>query len=183
MKKLKEYELIKTEKFQLMLLLDEGEFDYYTNVYIELVVGMNKITIFKDNLLELRNNFKQLDAAIPMLDNRLEETQLGILWNEYYKGLYEDNLDESIIVDSEERWIGEKYCRFINTEYVTWLYQYCGKIIMKVTPVFPGLEEDDYAQKYHRFLQKYKDIFREELLPEQILCMKQIITDLYDKLI
>lgn len=180
---MKEYELIKTEKYKLMLLLDESEFDYYTDVFIELTFGVNKITIFKDNLLELKNNVKQFDENIHMLENKLDETKLGILLNEYYWGLYEGDLDENIILDSQERWIGERYCWFINSEYATWLYKYCGKIIMRVTPIFSGFEEDDYVQAYCNFTQKYKDIFRGQLSLEQILYMKQIILDLYDKLI
>lgn len=163
--------------------MDESEFDYYTNVYIKLIFGVNKITIFKDNLLELRNSTKQIVENIHILEDKLDETKLGMLLNDYYQGVYEGDFDENIILDSRDRWIGEKYCWFINSKYATWMYQYSEGIIMKVTPVFYKFEEDDYVQEYCKFKQEYKDVFREQISSEQIIYMKQLIFSLYNKLI
>jgi len=181
--KLKKYELIRTENYKLILQLNESEFDYYTDVYMELTFGTNKITIYKDNLLELKNSMKQFGENIPILEAKMDETKLGMLLNDYYRGIYEDNFDENVILDSQERWIGEKYCWFINSGYATWIYQYGGRIIMKVTPIFYGFEEDDYIQEYCKFKQEYKDIFREQVLLEQIIYMKNLIFNLYEELI
>lgn len=179
---MKKYELITTKKYKLILLLEESEFDYYTDVYIELTFGENKIIIFRDNLLELKNSVKQLGENIRVLKDSILEAKLGILLNEYYSGLYRGEIDENIVLDYQGQWIGEKYCWFINSGYATWMYKYHGKIIMRVTPIFSGFDEE-YVQEYNHFIWKYKDIFREQLSLEQILYMKQIIFTLYDKLI
>lgn len=172
---------MKSEKYKLILLLDEDEFDYYTDVYIELIFGENKITIFKDNLLALKNNIAQFDENIHILEPKLDEAKLGMLLNDYYQRLYEDDSEENTILGGEE-WIGEKYCWFINPKNVTWIYQYCGSVIMKVTPVFYGFEKDDYLQEYCKFSHSYKDIFREQISLEQVIHMKQLVFYLYDML-
>lgn len=34
---------------------------------------------------------------------------------------------------------------------------------MKVTPIFAEFEDNDYVQKYYKFVQEYNDIFRERV--------------------
>lgn len=179
---MKKYKLIENEKYKLMLRLEENEFDYYTDVYIELTFDENTIILFNDNLLALKNSMEQFNENIPVLETNLSETKLGILLNDYYRGLYENDFKETITLDYQEQWVGEKYCWFINSEYATWIYQYGGNVIMKVTPVFCGFEEDNYVQKYSKFNQEYKDIFREQVSLQQLIFMKQLIFNLYNKL-
>ena len=177
----KEYTLIENEKYKLIISLEEIDFDYYTDVCIELIFDKKSIILFQDNLLALKNIIGQYKEKIDMLDSDLDENKLGILLNNYYRGIYEDQFEDSLILDDQERWIGEKYCCFFSLECATWIYQYNGNVIMKVTPIFCGFEEDDYAQKYYRFVQEYNDIFRETVSLQQLICAKKIILELYDK--
>lgn len=170
----KEYALLESENYKLIVSLEEIDFDYYTDVCIELIFDKKPIILFKDNLLALKNIVEQYEN-VDILDDNLNENKLGILLNNYYRGFYENQFDDNLIFDNQERWIGEKYCCFSSLEYVTWIYKYDGNIIMKVTPVFRGFEKDD-------FVQEYNDIFREVLSLQQLLCIKEVVIELYNKL-
>ena len=178
----KKYALIKNKKYKLIMSLEKKDFDYYTDVCIELIFNIKTLMLFKDNLLALKNIIDQYKENINMLDDDLDENELGILLNDYYKGICENKFQSSLILDNQERWIGEKYCCFSGSEYATWIYRYNRDIIIKVTPIFHGFEEDDYAQEYCRFIQEYNDIFRERVSLQQLICAKKIICELYDDL-
>ena len=45
-----------------------------------------------------------------------------------------------------------------------------------------GFEEDDYLQEYCKFIQEYNDIFREAVTLQQLLCIKKMIIELYNRL-
>ena len=92
-----EYMLIDNEKYRLKILLNEKDFDYYTDIWIELLCGNNHITLFKDNLLALKNIVKEYDKEVCNLDYTLEEKNLGLLLNEYYRCSYEEQLQEGIV--------------------------------------------------------------------------------------
>lgn len=177
----KEYALLESENYKLIVSLEEIDFDYYTDVCIELIFDKKPIILFKDNLLALKNIVEQYEN-VDILDDNLNENKLGILLNNYYRGFYENQFDDNLIFDNQERWIGEKYCCFSSLEYVTWIYKYDGNIIMKVTPVFRGFEKDDFVQEYCKFIQEYNDIFREVLSLQQLLCIKEVVIELYNKL-
>lgn len=178
----KEYILIENERYKLVIKLEEMDLDYYTDVYIELVLREKSIVLLKDNLLALKNIVEQYEMkAIDSLDINLNESELGILLNDYYRGFYEDDISSHLIFDDQDLWIGEKYCCYQGREYAIWIYRYGGNIIMKVTPIFDGFEKDDYAQEYYRFIQGYKDVFR-EVIPLQALTMaKKTIIQLYNR--
>lgn len=178
----KEYALIENQKYKLIISLEEIDFDYYTNVCIELIFGKKSIVLFKDNLLALKNVIDQYKENIDTLDANLDENSLGILLNDYYRGIYENQFQDSLILDNQERWIGQKYCFFISLEYATWIYRYDENIIMKVTPIFCGFEEYGYVQEYDRFIQEYKDVFKEKLSLQQLIYAKKVIYRLYKKL-
>ncbi len=178
----KKYVLLKSEKYKLIISLEEIDFDYYTDVCVELIFDKKSIILFKDNLLALKNIINQYIENIDILDVNLDENRLGILLNDFYLGLYENQFHDNLILDNQERWIGEKYCCFSSLEYVNWIYKYDENIIMKVTPIFGGFEEDDYLQEYCKFIQEYNDIFREAVTLQQLLCIKKMIIELYNRL-
>lgn len=167
----------------MQLILEENEVDYYTDVYVQLVFNGNVITLLKDNLLTLKNSMEQISKDIKVLDPKWDETRLGILLNDYYRGIYENEIANGIQLDPQGIWTVEKYCWFMSSEYATWIYQYCGMIIMKVTPVFCGFEEEDYVQEYCKFQREYKDVFREPVSLQQLTFMKQLIFNLHDTLL
>ena len=178
----KEYALIENQKYKLIISLEEIDFDYYADVCIELIFDKKSIVLFKDNLLALKNVIDKYKENIDILDADLDENRLGILLNDYYRGTYENQFPDSLILDNQERWIGEKYCCFLSLEYATWIYRYDENIIIKVTPIFCGFEEDDYVKEYYKFVQEYNDVFREMVLLQQLICAKKIIYELYNEL-
>lgn len=98
----KEYILIKSKKYKLILLLDEMDFDYYTDVCVELVFDGQSIILFKDNLLSLKNITEQYSGNIVILDNNLDESKLGILLNNYYMSIYENEIQDNWSLDNQE---------------------------------------------------------------------------------
>lgn len=179
----KEYILIEGEKYKVLMSFEEIDFDYYTDVCIELIFDKKPIILFKDNLSALRNIINQCNENTNRLDVDLDENKLGILLNNYYRGIYENQFQDSLVLDNQGRWIGEKYCCFFGSEYVTWIYRYDEDIIMKVTPVFGGFEEAGYVQEYYKFVQEYKDVFREIISLPELINMKKIIFELYNELL
>lgn len=178
----KEYVLMKDEKYKLIILLEKENFDYYTDVCIELIFDKKSIVLFKDNLLALKNIIDQYKENMDMLDDNLDENKLGILLNDYYRGFYENEFQNSLILDEQKRWVGERYCCYVSSEYATWIYWYEGNIIMKVTPIFGRFEEKNYVQEYYKFTRKYNDVFRVNVSLQQLICAKKIIYELYDEL-
>ena len=177
----KEYILIKNEKYKVTLSFEEIDFDYYTDVYVELFFYNQSIILFKDNLLALKNIIDQYHENSACLDIRLDEKMLGISLNDYYRGIYEEKIPDHLTLDWQGRWIGEKYCYFQVPEYATWIYRYDEKVILKVTPFFDRFAEDDYVQEYDKFIRKYNDVFREHVSSQQLENMKKIIYQLYNK--
>lgn len=178
----KEYTLIENEKYKLIIILDNNDFDYYTDIRLDLIFAEKDIVIFNDNLLALKNIVEQSNEAVHILDGNLNEKSLGVLLNEYYRCLYENQMQEVIVLDNQGQWVGEKYNCFSNLEYATWIYKYAGNIIIKVTPIFGGFEEDDYIQEYKQFIKNYEDVFKETISLQQLKTVKKIILELYDEL-
>lgn len=179
----KEYALIKNERYKLIILLEEMDFDYYTNVYIHLIFDNKTILLFKDNLLALKNIVDQYEENIDILCTDLDERRLGILQNDYYRVLFENDFQNDFILDSQGFWRGERYCCYMSTQYATWIYRYNGKIILKVTPVFVGFEEKGYMLKYDKFVKGYKDAFRDFVSLHELFNAKKVILELYDRLL
>ena len=177
-----EYILIENTEYRLIIVLEDKELDYYTDVYIKFISDKNSIVLFKDNLLALKNIVKQYDKGIYSLDDTLEEEKIGLLLNEYYRCLYEEQTQENIIFNNQGQWIGEKYCCFISLNYATWLYEYEGNIIMKVTPIFEEFEEDDFTEEYREFAKNYEDITRKTLSLQQLGNIREVILNLYYEL-
>ena len=177
----KEYILIKSEKYKVTLSFEEKDFDYYTDVYVELFFYNQSIILFKDNLLALKNIIDRYHKNSACLDIRLDEKMLGISLNDYYRGIYEEKIPDHLTQDRQGRWIGEKYCYFQVLEYATWIYRYDKKVILKVTPFFGRFAENDYVQQYDKFIRKYNDVFREPVSSQQLENMKKIIYQLYNK--
>lgn len=178
-----EYILIENAEYRLIILLDDEEFDYYTDVYIKFISDEKSIVLFKDNLLALRNIVEQYDKGIYCLDNTLEEEKLGLLLNEYYRCLYEEQTQKNIIFNNQGQWIGEKYCCFMSLNYATWLYEHEGDIIMKVTPLFEEFEEDNFTEEYSEFVKNYEDITKMKLSLQQLRNIREVILKLYYELL
>lgn len=102
--------------------------------------------------------------------------------NEYYRYLYDEQIKENIILNNQGQWIGERYCCFVGLNYATWLYEYTGNLIMKVTPIFDGFEDYDFTKEYSEFVKKYEDIIKKVVSLQQLRKMRQIILKLYYKL-
>lgn len=178
----KEYVLIQNEKYKLTIFLDKPGFDYYTDVFIKLTFDEQSIILFKDNLLALKNIIDHYNGNIDILDNNLDESKLGILLNDYYRGFYGNKHQNNLILDNNGYWIGEKYCCYSNQKYATWIYCYGGNIVIKVTTVFGGFGKEGYAREYYKFIQKYKDTFRGFVSLQQLTYAKKVIFQLYDEL-
>lgn len=176
-----EYILMEDVEYRVVLLLDAEAFDYYTDVYIKLIFAEKSIVLFKDNLLALKNIVEHYDKGVCSLDSTLDEEKIGLLLNEYYRYLYEEQTQENIIVNNQGQWIGERYCCFIGLNYAIWLYEYTGNLIMKVTPIFDGFEEDDYKEEYREFVKKYEDIIKKTVSLQQLRKVRHIILKLYYK--
>lgn len=177
-----EYILMEDAEYRLVLLLDDEDCDYYTDVYIKLIFAEKSIVLFKDNLLALKNIVEHYDKGVCSLDGTLEEEKIGLLLNEYYRCLYEEQTQENIILNNLGQWIGEKYCCFVGLNYATWLYEYTGNIIMKVTPVFGGFEEDNFTEEYSEFIKNYEDIIKKIVSLQQLRKMREVILKLYYEL-
>lgn len=176
---MKEYTLIENSDNKLILFLDSEDCDYYTDVYIKLIFDGNSIVLFKDNLLALKNILGQYENDISGLDEKIDEEKIGLLLNEYYRCIYVEQMMEKIILNNQGQWIGEKYCLFTSQNNATWLYEYEGDFILKVTPIFKGFEEDDFMDKYTEFILNYKDIKTCTIDKIQFEKMKEIILELY----
>lgn len=174
----KEYVLIKNKTYKMMLSFDEEAFDYYTDVYVKLYFGETSVLLFQDKLLALKNIIDSYD--ITTLDDRLNESKLGIFLNDYYRGTYEGQYDKHLILDEHRHWIGELYYCMQSIEYTTWLYQYEEDMILKVTPVFTGFEEDDFTDTYRKFAKNYKDTFRQTITLEEVVRAERKVFDLYE---
>lgn len=177
-----EYILMEDVKYRVVLLLNAEDCDYYTDVYIKLIFEEKSIVLFKDNLLALKNIVEHYDKGVCSLDSTLDEKKIGLLLNEYYRYLYEEQIQENIILNNQGQWIGERYCCFVGLNYATWLYEYTGNLIMKVTPIFDGFEDDDFKKEYSEFVKKYEDIIKKVVSLQELRKMRQIILKLYYKL-
>ena len=89
--------------------------------------------------------------------------------------IYENEIQDNLILDNQEYWTGEKYCCYVSLEYATWIYYYGGSIVMKVTPVFNGFENEGYVQEY-------KDIFQGIVSLQQLIYVKKVVLKLYNEL-
>ncbi len=176
----KQYILIKNNAYSCYLLLDNRDFDYYTNVQIQLDDRTQSLMLYNDNLLYLKNIIKQCHKfGIEELSVVLDENNVGILSNEYYRSIYENEKSNSVLLDDNGYWIGEKYRIFSHNQYETWLYKYQGDIILKVTPVYMGFEQEGYFNSYIRFQKTYKDIFRERISLTQLKSAGETILGIY----
>lgn len=177
-----EYILMEDAEYRLVLLLDVEDCDYYTDVYIKLILDGKSIVLFKDNLLALKNIVEHYDKGVCSLNGALEEEKLGLLLNEYYRCLYAEQMQENIIMNDQGQWIGERHCCFVGLNYATWLYEYTGNIIMKVTPIFDGFEEDDFTKEYSEFAKNYEDVIKKIVSLQQLREMREVILKLYYEL-
>jgi len=164
----------------VLQLISNVELDYYTDVTIELSTKSENKIIFKDNILYLKNLLEQyinnLDNYI--LDNRLDEKELGLQLNKYYYTIYEDIENNTLIKNKQGEWLGEKYCCFSTIQYATWLYKYSNKIILKVTPIFTKFENDNFFDEYSNFIKEYIDIFNIEITKKQLNDIFNIVLEL-----
>lgn len=176
-----EFVVINSNHFKLKLLVNRVDMDYYTDITLKLYIGKKRIVLLEDNILFYKNmiyNYKD-NIDVYSLDKRLDEKDLGLLLNEFYYCLYENITRNSIILDNQERWIGEKYCCFSNSDCATWIYKYNDNIVLKVTPMFRGFDKDNYFNQYLKFTKGYSDIFCTTITFNQLKDIYNIIIDLY----
>lgn len=180
---MKEQILIDNTQYKLVVKYNEVDLDYYTDVFVEVILNNERFTLFKDNLLELRNIIKSGINNIKELNYNLEESSLGILLNEYYLSLYDAQELSYLIEDDTGEWIGVKYCISIGSESAVWLYKYKGKIIFRVTPLFNHFEEPQYVDEFIKFKESYKDILKKNISVDDLKKAKEIILQLYSEFI
>ena len=149
-----------------------------------LFFGKEKFVLLKDNIIYF---FNTIDKYIKNIDNynldkRLEEKKLGLLFNEYYYCIYEDIISDSVILDDNNGWIGEKYCCFSNFQFATWLYKNDGNIAIKVTPMFKYFDMDNNRTQYLKFVEEYVDIFNTTITFHQLIKLSEILSSLRGKL-
>lgn len=175
-----EYLIINSCQYKLKLLVDRTELDYYTDLILELCINEERYVLLKDNTIFLRNIISEFIKNVDMynLDDRLNETKLGLLYNEYFYCIYEGLVSDNIIFDQENKWIGEKYTCFSNKNYATWLYTHNNNIIMKVTPMFKYFDEDNNSKQYLKFIRDYSDLFKTTIDLHQLEKMLNILLDL-----
>ena len=173
---IKEYKLIENPIYGISILLDDTNVDYYTDVSVILNYNGEQIELFKDNLLALNNIMEQKEVNV--LEDGLDEKRLGLLINEYYRGIFENKIQEDILLDDYGNWIGEKYYFFMSLKYVTWIYKYGRGIVVKVTPIFNGFEKNSYFKQYSKFILEYRDVFREKISSKQLEYIKNIILNI-----
>lgn len=176
-----EYLIINSSQYKLKLLADKEELDYYTDLILELCVGRDKYILLKDNILFIKNMIGKFINNIHMyeLDGRLNESELGLLYNVYFYCNNEELVDDSIILDNQGSWIGEKYAFFSNQNYTTWFYKYNNNIMMKVTPMFQYFDEGNNSIQYKKFIKEYSDIFKTVIDLSKIEEMLKILEGLY----
>ena len=181
---MKEYIIVNSDKYKIQLRIDENNLDYYTDIILELSIGKEKFVLLKDNIIYFFNtidtHIKNIDDY--NLDKRLDEKKLGLLFNEYYYCIYEDIISDNIILDDQNRWIGEKYCCFSNSEYTTWLYKNNDNIVIKVTPMFKYFDEENNHTQYLKFVEEYADVFNTAVTFQQLIKFSEILSSLRGKL-
>lgn len=177
-----EYTVIKDNQCTVKISADITDLDYYTNITLKLCIDNKDIVLLVDNILFLKNvmsgYMENVDTYI--LDSRLDEKNLGLLLNEYYRYVDEENVKDKLILDGQNRWIGEKYCCFTNEGYATWLYKYNENMVMKVTPLFMGFEKNNYMQEYSEFIKEYRDVLSINVTFQQLNNMFKVILFLFN---
>lgn len=177
---------IKNELYKIKLIAAD-ELDYYTNIIIVLDIQKKEYKLYDDNLLYLKNITEQYFKCIKQfeLDPRINCKDLGLLQNEYYYCIFEDNIinDDTIVQDDNGEWIGTKYCCFETKEYSTWLYKIKDTIQLKVTPNYYGFLKSIPSLEYNEFVKTYKDIITIDISVEELQNLTIIINNLFEKMI
>lgn len=161
--------------FCLFLSYENKCIDYYTDVFIDLVIGAKKINIFKDNFWELNNIVVACNKGIKEMNDSFDETKLGVELNEYYKRFYKQNLKSD-----EKEWEGEKFCIYTGIHTATWLYKYKEEYIFKITPIYNKFEEDD-DKMFYDFINNCSDIFKCNLSKDDLQEISEMIIGLFKK--
>ena len=155
--------------------MDSDDFDYYSDVKMIIIIRDKEYIIFKDNLLFLKNIIKNYNVKKEYIDT-LDEEELGILLNLYYKMLYDDLTNNKIDFNESGEWIGEQYVIFTSKICATWLYMMQGKYIVKVTPIFDS--DNEYEGEYLNFISHYQDILRVELSEDELNIIASQLEDI-----
>lgn len=152
--------VIDNGKEKIEFIVNKEDLDYYSYVFLKLYIGHKRIILMKDNILFLSNTLHDLVNNIDRceLDGRIEEKDLGKLYNEFlYCSFYELN-SPNIIVDSSGDWIGKKYILFSYLGNTTWIYQKEGELYLKVTLTFSMYEKRRSRKKFFELLKGCSDI-------------------------
>ena len=164
----------------IYLLADETDLDYYTNIILELSTDKGNFLLLKDNILFFNNVVAEYINNIDgyVLDSRLNEREIGLLFNEYYYSLFNNIESNKIVLDDTGEWIGSRYCCFSNQRHATWIYKYGGNIYIKVTPVFMEMDKDNNQEDYNKFIANYADIFTGNITYEELEDISKLTQEL-----
>lgn len=165
--------IFEKEPYCVYMQLDDDNFDYYSDAIIKIVVSGTEYIVYKDNLLCLKNIINNFKENFEDIDERIDEKNIGMLLNIYYKSIFDELDDDRIIVNEFDEWIGEKYILFSTNNCATWLYRNQCKYIIKITPIYNM--EYEYEDEFGELISNYRDILCEELY---ISDLKKIISSL-----
>ena len=160
-------ELVRTKNFSLEIDYTAEDFDYYSNIILELVdlKTKTKIMIFKDNLLELYNIVRRYkDEGIPELPQEIDDHSLGVMLNDIYQN------------DSEDKNNIEKYCAYIYLDCATWLFCKEKTFRLQITPMYQD------GADYKEFRKNCCTVFASEIDSEELKRIADSIEELYKKL-
>lgn len=133
---------------------------YDNHIQVKLVLlNQKEIILYDDTKLSFvslyRNYFA--DEKRMILEEGLENINLGILLNKYYYKIANDiNLGEEFsCVNANGDWVGTRYCCFENDNIATWIYLKHNQFIFECTPLYEGLF-DDCVISFADFMKSYK---------------------------
>lgn len=175
---IKQYIIFEKDQYFIDLQLDDDNFDYYSDVEIKIIVKGTEYIIYKDNLLFLKNVINNFNEKNECIDDNLEDKQLGILLNIYYKMVYDELVDERIRINEFGEWIGEKNVFFSSKSCATWLYRNRDKNILKITPIFNN--NDEYGEEFVNFMIDYQDILNDELYANDLKRIFNVLLDIIE---
>lgn len=177
---IKQFKILEKRQYCVYVQLDDDNFDYYSDAIITIRGNGVDFIIYKDNLLYLKNVINNIKEIIEDIDlDKIDEMNIGILLNIYYKSIFDELADDRIIFNEFDEWIGEKYMLFSSNEYATWLYRNKCKYTIKITPIYNA--EYKYEDEFEKFLANYRDILCEDFFIDDLTRISQGLLDIIER--
>ena len=170
-------EIIANETFSIVAEYPEEDFDYYSNVLIELNSKGERNIIYKDNSLELYNIVRHYqEEGIPTISDELDVHKLGGMLNDIY-------VNDVYVNDIDDKYNITQYCAYEGVSFCTWLFEKNDLYYLLITPVYNTDNDNDNDLEYERFKQNYADLLFTEISRQELTLLREKILKLYEKLI